>query len=93
MQVFIPTLQMEVEALGKLFPPYSLLLSFRVSGEAVSTCRWKDQAESTQVPSRTDATCRRWDLLQNCMFSLQQSYLLCKKSLLLHNKQTLENGK
>lgn len=52
MQGFMPTLPIEVEALGKLLPPYSLLLLFHVSGKAVSTCQWKKQAESVFTPRR-----------------------------------------
>lgn len=42
MQVFIPTLQMEVEALVKIYPSYSLLLISHVLAEAVSVCQWKN---------------------------------------------------
>lgn len=52
MQGFMPTLPIEVEALGKLLPSYSLLLLFHVSGKAVSTCQWKKQAESAFAPRR-----------------------------------------
>lgn len=81
MQVFIPTLPKE--GFGKLCPRCSLFFSLQVSGEALSSCWWKDQAGSTQMPSHRGNLCP----------SLAAVSAFIQNPLFLHNKQILESCK
>lgn len=91
MQGFMPTLPIEVEALGKLLPSYSLLLLFHVLRKAVSTCHWKKTCRKclhTQTQPPDDGT---W--CKTARFPCSDLTFCAKKSLPLHNKPTLEKSK